>query len=443
MVDALASKVAPAMVGSPSSARGRTQPRTTGGSAVKILAVADLFPWPPTRGNMLREARNVAALSRLGEVDLFTLYDTSGPSPVMPSGVRLRRFGMAAYPAVQVSRRARALWTARPTLPEFVAVRQGDARPRQSFEAFADRSYDVAWFAGAAVWHWLGRPDRGPTIVDLDDLKDRKARQALEHLRVERASGAVDRGRQSWAESLRLHRDAQGWHRLQDDTVRLVDRVALCSEEDILRLAAPNAVMIPNTLRQPRRLAGRAQASSPPTVMFPASFDYWPNVEAARWLVGEIGPTIRAALPGTVLRLAGRSVAETEAMAVPGQVSVSGLVPSMADELARADVVMVPLRSGSGTRLKIIEAMAHGVPVVSTRLGAEGLDVADGVHLLLADTTAGLVDAVVRLQGDAELRASLVANARARFQQCYEDRAGADLIRQVVDALHRTSSTIS
>jgi glycosyltransferase involved in cell wall biosynthesis len=88
----------------------------------------------------------------------------------------------------------------------------------------------------------------------------------------------------------------------------------------------------------------------------------------------------------------------------------------MADELERADVVLVPLRFGSGTRLKIIEAFAHRIPVVSTTLGAEGLDAEDGHHLLLADTPAALARACARLLSDDALRARLVANAHALFE---------------------------
>jgi glycosyltransferase involved in cell wall biosynthesis len=146
---------------------------------------------------------------------------------------------------------------------------------------------------------------------------------------------------------------------------------------------------------------------------------------------------VRLVLPGTVIRLAGQSTPGTEASADPPDVVVTGLVADMTDELARADVVVVPLRSGSGTRLKILEAMAHGVPVVSTTIGAEGLDVQDGVHLLVADTAEAMVAAVERLQDDPGLRARLVANARARFDEGYEDRAAADRIHDVVDSLRR------
>jgi glycosyltransferase involved in cell wall biosynthesis len=151
--------------------------------------------------------------------------------------------------------------------------------------------------------------------------------------------------------------------------------------------------------------------------------------------VGEIAPALRQVLPGTVVRLAGQSTPETEGFADPPHVVVTGLVASMADELAAADVVIVPLLSGSGTRLKILEAMAHGVPVVSTTIGAEGLDVAHGVQLLIADTAEAMAEAVVRLQSDPDLRARLVENARLRFLERYEDRVASDRIHELVDSL--------
>ena len=81
----------------------------------------------------------------------------------------------------------------------------------------------------------------------------------------------------------------------------------------------------------------------------------------------------------------------------PGVLTVVGEVASMEGELARASVAVVPVRYGGGTRVKILESFAHRVPVVSTSLGAEGLDVEDGVHLLIADDPEQFAAAVVRL----------------------------------------------
>ena len=104
-------------------------------------------------------------------------------------------------------------------------------------------------------------------------------------------------------------------------------------------------------------------------------------------------------------------------------------------------MVVVPLRYGSGTRLKILEAFAHGIPVVSTPLGAEGLDVVDGVHLLLAESAPGSAAACSRLLDETKLRREIVANARAhfleRFQSSVIETDIGRLARGVADGSHR------
>jgi len=116
-------------------------------------------------------------------------------------------------------------------------------------------------------------------------------------------------------------------------------------------------------------------------------------------------------------------------------VVVVGQVPEMEPELASADVAVVPVRYGSGTRLKILESFAHRVPVVSTTIGAEGLDVSDGVHLLLADNADAFAAACERIVTDNDLRAKLVEAAETRFLECYESQVARTQIVQLVGEL--------
>ena len=97
-----------------------------------------------------------------------------------------------------------------------------------------------------------------------------------------------------------------------------------------------------------------------------------------------------------------------------------GPVPDITTELRRADMVVVPIRFGSGTRVKIIEAFAHRIPVVSTTLGAEGLGVEDGRHLLLADTAQGLAASCAQLLTEPDLRQRLVDAAHQLYLDTFE-----------------------
>ncbi len=97
-------------------------------------------------------------------------------------------------------------------------------------------------------------------------------------------------------------------------------------------------------------------------------------------------------------------------------------MPDIATELARADLVVVPVRYGSGTRLKILEAFAQRMPVVSTTLGAEGLGAEDGVHLLLGDTAPALAEACARLLREPALRQAVVSRAQELFCRAVPER---------------------
>ena len=179
--------------------------------------------------------------------------------------------------------------------------------------------------------------------------------------------------------------NAHDWKVFQRSVAAEVDRVILCSDDDVRRSGIPNAVAVPNTYGRPERSLGRREVGTPPTILFQGSLHYGPNIDAVDWLIDDVAPRLWEQLPGAQIRLVGTTSPAVEKRHRPPAVVVAGRVPEIEPELARADVAVVPLRIGSGTRLKILESFAHRIPVVSTTIGADGLDVEDGVHLLLAD----------------------------------------------------------
>ncbi len=153
-------------------------------------------------------------------------------------------------------------------------------------------------------------------------------------------------------------------------------------------------------------------------VAFSGNLEYHPNVAAVRYFATRIWPRLRQRHPGLVWRLIGKNPeAIAGIVARDPRIQVTGTVEDAIAELARVRVAVVPLLAGSGTRIKILEAWAAGTCVVSTSLGAEGLDAVDGEDLLLADGPAALADAVSRvLEGDVLCR-RLAASGRARYER--------------------------
>jgi glycosyltransferase involved in cell wall biosynthesis len=218
-----------------------------------------------------------------------------------------------------------------------------------------------------------------------------------------------------------------------------VAATVVCSELDAERARAvgiPRVAVVPNGYRVVDEPVGRTAVGRPPTVLFQGTLRYPPNAEAARFLVDEVVPLLAQEVPDVQVRLVGTTAPGLERLDAPPRVRVVGQVPSIDDELARADLVVVPLRFGSGTRLKVLEAFAHRVPVVSTALGAEGLGAVDGVHLLVADRPDELARACARLLSDADLRAGLVEAAHRLFTERYADR----VVEDAVEALARRTA---
>ena len=304
-------------------------------------------------------------------------------------------------------RRVRRLATGKPWFTRSAddhAMRELVARVTESVP-FDLVQLESSEFAG------LPLPAGTPVVVDehniWSELTDRRRairgpgpRGLLERLE---ASQVADRERRVWA-------DASG--------------VVFCSDREVeaARRAVPTGrfATVPNAVDLDvfRDEAVNA-VEEPDQLTFTGLLRYSPNADAVRWFVHEVLPLVRAAVPAVRFEAVGKSPSpKLAALAGPG-VQITGTVPDVRPALARAAVVVVPLRVGSGTRIKILEAMAMGKAVVSTAIGCEGLDVRDGEHLVVADDADGFAATVVQLLRDPALRARLGAAGRALVEREY------------------------
>lgn len=157
------------------------------------------------------------------------------------------------------------------------------------------------------------------------------------------------------------------------------------------------------------------------TIGFLGSMDWMPNIEAVQWFEKEVFSKVKAKTPGTKLLVIGRRppASITEMAEKDTQIEVTGTVDDVRPYLKRCDFLIVPLLSGGGTRIKIMEALAAGLPVVSTTIGAEGLGLVDGEHISIADSADDFAEAVSKMAADAGMRERLSKNgsslARAEY----------------------------
>ena len=173
----------------------------------------------------------------------------------------------------------------------------------------------------------------------------------------------------------------------------------------------------------------------PPFVVFTGSMDWEPNIDAMEYFCRDIWPAVLAVFPDARFQIVGRNPHPRVQRLASSSVEVTGTVASVADYLRQATVVIVPLRIGGGTRLKIFEAMAMAKAMVSTSIGAEGLDVTDGRDLIIADDAATFASSILQLLRDPESRRSYERNAAAlaaRFDWSHIARRFADVLQEAV-----------
>jgi glycosyltransferase involved in cell wall biosynthesis len=147
---------------------------------------------------------------------------------------------------------------------------------------------------------------------------------------------------------------------------------------------------------------------------------YSANYDALRFFLDEIWPLIRSRRPDARLRVTGRLDGSLDGLAVDSHVEFTGYLPDIRPAVAASWLSVVPLRMGGGTRLKILESMALGTPVVATSKGAEGLGVTSGRDILLADGPSEFAEAVIRLLDSPELREHLAINGRQVVASKYD-----------------------
>jgi glycosyltransferase involved in cell wall biosynthesis len=213
------------------------------------------------------------------------------------------------------------------------------------------------------------------------------------------------------------------------------------NERNAVRMIAPSQMpieIIPNgTAIEPFASPPHPR---PDTLIYPGALSYSANLDAMQYFIQSILPDIRAKRPAVRLQITGKTTEEQRA-ALPSVdgVDLQGYVPDIRRAVAEAWCEVVPLRQGGGTRLKILEALSVGTPVIATSKGAEGLDLVHGRDLLIADSPADFAAASLRLLGDSALRTALATAGHTAVRDRYDWRAIGARLTQLIESTVKRS----
>jgi glycosyltransferase involved in cell wall biosynthesis len=358
---------------------------------VRVLYLCPFVPWPLDSGGRIRTYHLIAAQRGHAEVHLRAIYEP-GQGPAELGAVTAACASAEAFergraaPWRRLARTKLERWFHSPDLAR--AVRSELARG----------GYDLVHVDELLLARLVPRQSRVAVVqhhhkLDLDLYDTVHAHKGPQR-----------------------HFDLWKLGRLEADAARRTRFHVLCSREDAAILAgrfpALECAAVPSGYDPDYwRPSSPAPARERELLVFVGTLSYGPNVDGARVFVRDVLPELRRRRPGLRLALVGRDPCpEVRALAGPG-VEVVGAVPDVRPWLERAALAVVPLRIGGGTRLKIVEAIAMGCPVLSTEVGAEGLGLADREHLRLARDAAGFARAVDELLADRPGTAAMAARA--------------------------------
>ncbi|MCG8367592.1 MAG: glycosyltransferase family 4 protein [Pseudanabaenales cyanobacterium] len=406
-------------------------------SAIRTLFITRNLPYPPRGGAPLRNWQNINAMALFGPVGVFTLFRGKPNDQTLPGVELWHHYNTVEQPRSRFEKLRRRLWWLRPHGHPLIDWLYVQVAAQQLDEILKQFQPNLVIFEEMWLYRYLPLVKRYGCSIILDNHNV----EALRNTPVA-THHPITQLRHFWGQ---IHIKTT-----ERDFIRQVDQIWACSDQDIQWLQTlyrpkshtctiPNTVDVAqyNQVRSAHNTPSPEQAVPRHTLLFLGQFAYSPNAVAAELLINQIYPQLQTSYPNCRLLLVGTSPTpfmQAAANRNPNIV-VTGEVPDVRPYLAAADVMVVPLRQGSGTRLKILEAFAAGCPVVSTAKGVEGLKAIDGEHLLIRETVEAIAQGVIQLWSDPK-QAQLLADAAFKLvQEQYSWRISSQQIGQAVQQL--------
>jgi glycosyltransferase involved in cell wall biosynthesis len=395
---------------------------------MRILDIAYTCPWPPRGGNDLRVWHLCRLLGRRAEQSLLCRtmnrsdsghYPAFHGEPIEVHSLYLPRPG----PLLRMLKALRYLPGPYPLMTAGFDFRAFRRRLRYLVQ---HGRFDVIVMDGIYLGSCWPLIEAGTSLKVLNHFD-------LEARSMRRKAGLFSPG---W-ERILYRLDAARMERLERRVMRTADLVWVTSEVDRDAILEDDSALPVEVA--PNGVDCEAIRPIPPTggagVLFVGSLNQFANAEGVQFFARDVFPLLRRRLPDAVFRVVGRQPGpEIKALAAEPGVEVLGEVDDLAPWYAGCAAVVTPIRAGGGTRLKILEAMAYGRPLVSTTLGCEGIRAENGRDVLLADDPAGMADALYRLMTRPREAAQIAGAARRLVENNYGWASIADRMYAVYES---------
>lgn len=400
----------------------------------RVVAITSEFPWPLDTGGHIRTYHLLRALAAAVRLTLVVPID----EPNLLLEAALDRAGVSVRP-VNVGRRnfaSEAIRAARARVggDPYVFFRRHDrsAVRREFADTLKRVRPHIVYCDHLDSFAFADLCGTTPLVLDLHNAYSLLARRSAD------SQSSVVVRRYLRGESRRLEKV----ERAACSRARVILTVSAEERAYFQSLGGSDVRLVPNGVDCAAYEAlsiGRLQPASP-VVLYVGGLSWAPNAEAAITLITEIMPEVRKRIPAARVCVVGRGASQDLLRQRQHDwVEVAGGVPDVRPYLEKASVVAVPLAAGGGTRLKILEAFAAGVPVVSTAVGSEGIEARDGIELVIAEK-AEMAAGIVRVLQDRELAQRLATNARALVRRQYDwNVVGRSAVDAVVDAAPQRS----
>jgi glycosyltransferase involved in cell wall biosynthesis len=381
----------------------------------------------------MRNLTMMRAAATLGPVDMLTFGDPSGPSWDDELAALCRRFERLPRPRRTLANRG--LDMLRSNLPDMAQRLWSDEFDARFQQWLAQHSYDIVQVEGIELARYVTtrKPDsRTRTVFDDHNVEFLIQQRAYE---VDRSHAARLHG--AAYSAVQAHR-LRAYEQLVCESADAVIVVSEQDAEQIRSIARSDPVVIPNAIDLSDYAFPEERQTDGCTLLFPGTMDFRPNADAAIWFIEAILPRLVEAAPDVQCYFAGRR--PRARLVRHGQrdprIAVTGEVPSMTPYWERATVCVLPLQVGGGSRFKALEAMALGVPIVSTSLGMEGIDASAGRDYLRADDAASFAESVRHLLDDPGLQRALAMNARQLVERGYTQAIVTERLASLYQRLH-------